>query len=102
MRLIEQWSGPAGFLVLFGAIVWGIQLNMAVLGLTKGEMAIAKELSEMTKAAHLSSENMIKVSVLLESLTERVEQNSSAIAKHNEEAEAWKRKISVIEDRSER
>ena len=41
--IIDKWSGPAGIMVIFCAIVWGVQLNV-------GMLRIVEEIGQLKEA----------------------------------------------------
>lgn len=53
--LIEQWSGPAGMVVLLGAIVWGVQLNqLALQNSTQIAVIVANQKSDAQRQQAVS------------------------------------------------
>ena len=97
VQVISQWSGPAGFMVLLGAVVWGVQLNVAVLRLTEKDAAQDMELAAITQSLTDISRNSYKASVLLDELMKDTLENTKHIESHSTEAEEWKRRILLLE-----
>lgn len=90
---LSNWLSPAGVLVLFGGIVWGIQLNIAV-------VENAKAISKLTKAVEVEeainvaqNETLARTAVILDNITERLRAAEGHVVEHDRDAEQWKRRI---------
>ena len=99
-KLITMWASPAGFLVFFGALVWGIQLNVGFVQLTSRVTGIEAQQRAQVDQMSAISENMLRITLTLDNMLKDIEHNTEQIDQHNAEAEKWKRKISVMEDRT--
>ena len=71
--LLDKWTGPAGILIMFGAIVWGVQLNFAVLALTDELAAQRVILERNMEQSNEVTLSVAKAATLLESLTRQLD-----------------------------
>ena len=91
--IIEEWTKPAGLMVVFGLIVWGVQLNWGVikaLGDNEKQYQVQQELVEKQGAV---SQNVQKSAVLLNLLLEDFHDLERRVIDHQAEAERWKERI---------
>lgn len=73
VRWWEKWFNPTTAMALFGAIVWGIQLNFAVLQNTK-DIGEAEALNQkLISVVQEISEQQVRLSVNQENITRRIE-----------------------------
>ena len=95
----DKWVNPTTVVILFGAVVWGIQLNVVVLDHTEklAKNTTKNELQDSELRAH--SEALIRLSTILDSLERRVEKNTVHSRSHETESEEWKRIIMQNESR---
>lgn len=68
----EKWLNPTTAMALFGAVVWGIQLNFAVLQNTKDIGSLQTSQSEVVKLLNAQQQLITKQTVLLDQLERRV------------------------------
>jgi ribosomal protein S15P/S13E len=97
--LLEKWASPAGVLIMFGGVVWGVQLNIATMNLTKELSAIDGRTNELSKELVEVSKNTIRTSVILNSISKEVDNAMNHVESHKEDAEDWKRRILINEQR---
>lgn len=89
-EFLGRWNTPAGWMILFGAIVWGIQLNYTVIQLvdTLAEERAAR--LEMTNTLTEIVVTQAKTTVLIDNMMKRVERIDQHVDDHDREAEKWK------------
>lgn len=89
----QNWLTPTGFLLLFGAVTWGIQLNVGIMKLTEavaeGKAKDEQLVSELNSISH----NNLKLAIIVEGLKEDVDENTERLEEHEKGSEEWKRKI---------
>ena len=66
---LAEWLSPA---VVFGGIVWGVQLNYQVLALTKRQGAMESDNEKSENKVKELSEQLFRTSVILERLETRL------------------------------
>ena len=98
-ELLEKWASPAGILVLFGGIVWGVQLNVATMNLTKQMAVMDGKSEELSHEMAKISQNNVRTSMILATLTKDVEKAVNHVHDHEKESEDWKRRIMLNEER---
>ena len=92
-RFVDKWVTPTTIAMMFGAIVWGLNLTNT----QKNLIAVTAEhgvdikyiYQEISKLRLTDGEQTL----LLDQIAKRVERMHQADLKHFEEAEVWKRKI---------
>jgi len=96
----DKWVNPTTVMVLFGAIVWGIQLNFAVLQNTKEIGQVAGTQQKIVEIQQTIQQNTIRLSVLIEELqkhqvrnTELLEKTNKYVLDRERDAEGWKKRI---------
>lgn len=72
-RWWEAWTTPAAFLVLFGGIVWGVQLNFVVLQHTKEIATLQQNQNKIVELMSEQSERCLRTTLLIDSLSDRME-----------------------------
>ena len=91
--LVDKWSGPAGLMVLFGAIVWGVQLNIGMLRLVE-EMERNRLNIELLLERNAEIElNAARTALILDQIDNRLREDHLDLKNHLTEAEQWKREI---------
>jgi len=96
----DKWINPTTVMVLFGAIVWGIQLNFAVLQNTKDIGQVAGTQQKIVEIQQTIQQNTIRLSVLIEEMQKHQERNTQLLERTNKyvidrerEAAGWNKRI---------
>lgn len=92
-KVADKWVSPAGFLILFGAVTWGIQLNIAVLEQAKYSAQMQATVNGNSQAIKEDAQMMIRIGVLLDNLEKRVSENETHVHEHEKDSQKWKYKI---------
>jgi len=82
----DKFVSPAGVMILFGAIVWGIQLNFATLHNTQAIGELRATQAEGVRLLNETALKMERISAMLGALERRH-------SEHLTEAELWKERI---------
>jgi hypothetical protein len=103
-EFLKQWTAPTVLLSLallvFGGIVWGIQINFTLVKLVESDAAFESALDKQKEYQAADRVSMAKITLVLDRLVSEVKVNRKAIAEHNTEAEKWKRRILLNEQRN--
>lgn len=73
-RWWETWLNPTSVMVLFGAIVWGVQLNFSVLQNTKDISTVATVQSKILQIQQEMSTQNTRIWLLVEKMDEDLDQ----------------------------
>ena len=99
----SAWLHPQVLLILIGAIfaglVWGIQLNIAVLMHSKRHAHLEGRVDAHDKILDLLTKDLLRVSLILSGLEKSVEKAVGHVDEHEKEAEAWKHRIVAVEEK---
>lgn len=99
---IQKWVTPATVVIVFGAIVWGVQLNILSLqhaqAIARNHEAV-KSLDQRLTSAQFDAQ---KMALLLEQATQHLAAVQKSLDDHYREAEQWKRQIIRNQDAIER
>ena len=95
----SKWITPATLLIMFGAVVWGIQLNVAVVANAKAVGAVTASQKDLQAKQAEHDLAWARAVVIQEQLLERLATNEESLDNHLIEAEQWKRKILQNETR---
>ncbi len=68
-NFVDKWTTPAGFLLIFGAIVWGVQLNFIVLKLTESQTKVDLKTEVLEEHVHVLSVQSAETAVILTNTT---------------------------------
>ncbi|MGI9571134.1 MAG: hypothetical protein ACR2PH_15680 [Desulfobulbia bacterium] len=90
---MNNWFTPAGLLVVFGAIIWGVQLNWGVLRLIEENTEAAAIREEILAKQVAVTINLERTTLLLSVLEQKVEVLDDKVEAHEIEAEKWKERI---------
>jgi hypothetical protein len=83
VRWWERWFNPTTAMAIFGAIVWGIQLNFAVIQNTK-DLGKAEALNrEMTAIIQTVSQQQVRLSVVQGQAIERLRRLEDRVHIHD-------------------
>jgi len=69
---MDKWMTPAAATIVIGAVVWGIQLNVAVSSLTATVARNETDINRNEARKDKLSENTLRASVILDRLEQRV------------------------------
>ena len=98
-ELLEKWISPAGILVLFGGVVWGVQLNVATMNLTKQMSGLSGKTDELSHEMSEIAQNNVRTSMILSALTKDIDRALEHTEEHERDSEDWKRRIMLNEQR---
>lgn len=83
VRWWEKWFNPTTVMAIFGAIVWGIQLNFAVLQNTK-DLGEAEALNQkMVSVVQSISDQQVRLAVTQEQLVSRLQRLEDRVHKYD-------------------
>jgi len=89
-RFTHRWVTPASLMVLFGAVVWGVQLNLITLQSVERIAALSEESIELSRKVAALEAQRYEISALLAStadtldkITARIERNEGFIFRNN-------------------
>ena len=90
-QIIQKWSGPTGVVVLFGAIIWGVQLNLATLSLVEEVTIMRQQHEELKDEVNGLSSQVLRMTAVLDSairtqdaLERRMTRNESWISENRD------------------
>lgn len=89
----DKFVSPAGMLMLLGGIVWGIQLNVAVMQHTSELSAIHERAQSSAAMNQEQNMQLTRISLILSTLVDDVDDVQDDNSSHEREAESWKRLI---------
>lgn len=99
---VQKWVTPATVVIVFGAIVWGVQLNLLSLQHTRAIAANHTAIKAINDRLTADEFSLQKTALLLEQTAARLAEVKRAADEHNREAEKWKRQIIRNQDAIER
>ena len=85
-RIVDKWLGPSGLLVLFGAVIWGVQLNLGYINLIEWKAITDKEHRQVLIVLE-------RLTASLEAVTKTARTAAEYGPKHEANAHLWKLKI---------
>lgn len=68
----EKWINPTTILALLGGIVWGVQLNFAVISNTNNIGTLQSILEKKDSGYHAQNQQLARVAIILENIERRV------------------------------
>jgi len=95
---LERWISPAGVLLLMGGIVWGVQLNVAVMQLTEAVSADKANMQTLSAQIQSISTTQARTAVILQHLEKTIEATDKHVAEHERESSTWKQRIIRLEE----
>ncbi|WP_372743278.1 hypothetical protein [Neptunomonas sp.] len=98
---IDKWIRPTTVMIVVGAIVWGVQLNIVTLNHAELISAQNIRIAKMVAAQHQTEIELTRTAVLLDQIAQRLQETAEIVAIHNKEAEEWKRRIMLNERRAQ-
>lgn len=90
---IQKWVTPATVVIVFGAIVWGVQLNIVSLQNARGIAANGEKLDAMAERLVGDEFDLQRTALLLEQASANLANLEKEQRDHEAEAEKWKRQI---------
>lgn len=76
-KIAESWATPTGLMVIFGCVVWGVQLNFAVMALTERVGDGASRIRANEEALVEISRNNVETAVIIEHLQDEIQEMKS-------------------------
>lgn len=102
--LAQDWLGPAGITVIFtciaGGIIWGVQINAALVAIKESLGRLTKSEEHHETDIRSNSDNILTATLLLKQLEDAQKQLADDFQEHVREAEGWKAKIEVLDERT--
>ena len=99
--VLEHWLAPAGFLVVVGAVVWGIQLNVAVMRLTSGMSRLESRGTETISELDANTKQIARIAIILDQVEKRMEKFEEKFDQHEKEAMKWHAQVIALEAKLE-
>ena len=102
LTIASKWATPAGLTIMFGAIVWGVQLNFAIINLTDklGEIDAEADVSQRTQRDIAAT--VLKATLMMDEMEKDVLAVVKHVNDHNKESAEWKQRILILEERLRR
>ena len=97
----DKWVNPTTVLALIGGIVWGIQLNMAVVDHTGKIGAINGRLDAHQLLLQEQATTMAKTAVILQNIQDKLVNVAEDVSEHKADSGEWKQRIKVNETKIE-
>lgn len=97
---IQKWVTPATVVIVFGAIVWGVQLNVLSLQHTRAIAANHEKIIQLESREIKTEFDLQRTALLLEQTSANLAELKTAHDNHIQEAERWKRRILLNEERT--
>lgn len=94
---IDKWIRPTTLVTVIGAIIWGVQLNFAILQQTEINAQQASLIVTLDEAHRELQLQEARTSLLLDQVSVRLADVTKRVLEHDKEAEQWKRKILLME-----
>ncbi len=82
---VNKWTTPAGFLLIFGAIVWGVQLNFIVLKLVEVQAKAETKSEVLEEHVHILSVQSAETTAILANTTRELAEVKTRIQRN----EGW-------------
>ena len=92
-EFVKKWMTPATVLTAFGAVVWGVQLNIISVKNSETGAANAQAIRVLTERVTSDEFELQRTALLLEQTSANLAALKRASEAHNAEAEKWKRQI---------
>ena len=102
-RLAERWIEAAVmflFASILGGIIWGVQINFALVSLARNSQITAGRLDSIEDNHLIISDNLLKQSIILKALRNDNDRIEETVIRHNSESEGWKQKIERLDERT--
>jgi hypothetical protein len=96
---LDKWVTPTTVLALIGAIIWGIQLNAAVIGQVAAIARLDTRITAQNAISHDHSEQLIKLASIIDGMERRIESNTAHRVEHERDAQGWKHRIVTNEEK---
>lgn len=90
---VEKWITPVTLSCIVGGIIWGVQINIGVLNLTKAVTAQQIDFHELQIEHRQYELSIAKTAIIQESMLKQLSALQKAVAEHEREANRWKQRI---------
>ena len=92
-RFMDKWVTPTTIAILFGAIVWGVQLNVLTMNLVESDAEQNEKIEKLADAVNSMSFNSTRQSLIMDATVQKLTELDAKLADHMKAAEKWKRRI---------
>ena len=90
---VEKWITPVTLSCIVGGVIWGVQINIGVINLTKAVTAQQVDFNEL-KLEHRKYElSIARTSIIQEGMLKQLSSLQKAVAEHERESAKWKQRI---------
>jgi hypothetical protein len=90
---VEKWITPVTLSCIVGGIIWGVQINIGVINLTKSVAAQQIEYAEIKRVHHQYELSIARTAIIQEEMLRQLDAAQKAIALHEKESAKWKQRI---------
>ena len=101
-EFIQKWITPLTLLTFFGAIVWGVQLNIITIQHTEAIASQQRQLHILEEDDNTTAISLAQGIIVQQQMVRALERIEKKVTRHAEEAEEWKRRIILNEQRLKR
>lgn len=95
--IIDSWTTPTGIAVIFGCIVWGVQLNYAIMSLTSEVTKLTATTAENKESIDSTARMLLETSLVLKQIQRDMADALVEIEDHDKESDDWKQRIIRLE-----
>lgn len=92
-RFMDKWITPTTIAILFGAIVWGVQLNVLTMNLVESDAEQNEKIEKLAASINDMSFNTTRQSLIMDATVQKLTKIDAQLAEHIKTAEKWKRRI---------
>ena len=98
---MDRWISPSGFMILLGGIIWGIQLNVAVITNGKDIASIRDQHIAIVERLDEISRLNLEQAFILEGVSDEMQRTAAIVDEHEKSSDLWKERIIKLEARKE-
>jgi hypothetical protein len=96
---VQRWITPFTVLTFFGAVIWGVQLNYITLQLTEAVAVQKDQIDRLRRDDAAVSVTLAQGIMVQQHIVKALERIEEQLDQHDDEAEEWKRKILLNEQK---
>ena len=90
---VDKWITPVTLSCIVGGIIWGVQINIGVLNLTKAVAAQQIEYNSIRHEHRKYELSIARTAIIQEEMLKQLDIAKAAIATHERESAKWKQRI---------